>query len=624
MNKFLGVKRAQVSLFVILAILIVAGVSLIFYVKYAMPVPTQLKPVEDYFLGCISNLAVEGAMVLGEQGGYIQSPQYEAGSAYMPSGSQINFYGSVIPYWFYVSGNNIQKTQVPSINDMEKELGNYVANHINECDFSQLADYSVITGDSAKAKAKISDSGVSVDVSYPITIQYGDIVKTISRHSVTAKTNLGSLYTLAKRIFEKEQSSFFLEDYTIDTLTLNAPTTGTELTCSPKIWYTDNVSSKIKSALESNIRTVKLKGNYYALADKEDKYFVYDIGKDVDKQIVFFYSPSFPTKLEISPEENGIMIAKPVGLQEGMSILGACYVPYHFVYSIAYPVIVQLIDGENFFQFSTIVLIDKNKPREANIEDTFEPLNTELCQDVRKVEEVSVYTHDTMNNPVEAKISFKCFNTVCDIGETNIEGNDAVLSEKFPQCVNGYIIATAEGFADAKQEISTNEPGIADITLYPYHELNVDLNLETELSADERVFLTFSSDAYTTSLIYPGEKTIKLADGVYDIKATLFRKGNIKFEAETTQQCTKVPVAGIGALFGMEREECYDVKIDEQTLTEVIAGGGKTTMTLTDLELSSADLIELSIPEFNIPTDISKMQDIYALADTSEIFVLIK
>ena len=41
-------------------------------------------------------------------------------------------------------------------------------------------------------------------------------------------------------------------------------------------------------------------------------------------------------------------MAEPVGNQEGMGMLGFCYVAYHFVYDLAYPVLVQVYYEDEF------------------------------------------------------------------------------------------------------------------------------------------------------------------------------------------------------------------------------------------------------------------------------------
>ena len=622
MPKYRMNKKAQVTLFVVIAIIIIAGVVLVLYFKPKLPLPSKLKPVEDFFLSCVSDIAKEGATILSEQGGYIQLPPFEAGSAYMPFQSRLNFFSSSIPYWFYISGNNIYKTQVPTLREMEAQLANYVAEHIDECSFEAFAEqgYSISTEEVRKISStvRILEHDIAVELQYPLTIEFADTTKRITKHTARVSSELGSFYKLAKKIYDEEQKNLFLESYTLDVITLNAPTTGNEISCAPLVWSTGEVSSAIKEALQNNIRMIKLKGTYYELTKEENKYFVYDIGESVDKQIIFFYSSLFPTRLEIVPEEDGIMKAMPVGLQEGLGILGFCYVPYHFVYSLAYPVLIQIFDEENnLFQFSLVVVIDKNQARKAEIIETPEQVEAELCKN--KLEKISVYTYDPDLEPVEAKIKFKCLNTVCDIGDTAIKGEEAGLTANFPQCINGFVIASAEGYAPTKQQLSTNEPGSVELRMKPYHELAVELDIQ--LKENESALINFKSEDYSTSLVYPVEKSIKLAEGFYDIDAYLFRQGNIILAEEKTEKCIKVPASGIAGIFGFKKEECYDITIPGQTLTEAVAGGGKTSVSLYEEDLAVSKKIAISIPQFKVPTTAEEMQDNYNLIDTSKLGV---
>ena len=76
-------------------------------------IPASIQPIYTTFLSCLEEDALVGVDILMSQGGYINLPVFEPGSAYMPFSSQLNFIGNPIPYWYYVSGNNIEKEQVP-------------------------------------------------------------------------------------------------------------------------------------------------------------------------------------------------------------------------------------------------------------------------------------------------------------------------------------------------------------------------------------------------------------------------------------------------------------------------------------------------------------------------------
>jgi len=124
-NKFRDNKQGQVTVFIILAILIVAVIGLFFVFKgdiIKQEVPAELQGVYDYYLSCIELEAIDGGAILGQQGGYIEPPEFEPGSEYMPFSNQLDFLGIGVPYWYYVSGNGIVNEQIPSKAKMQVQL----------------------------------------------------------------------------------------------------------------------------------------------------------------------------------------------------------------------------------------------------------------------------------------------------------------------------------------------------------------------------------------------------------------------------------------------------------------------------------------------------------------------
>ena len=120
-----------------------------------------------------------------------------------------------------------------------------------------------------------------------------------------------------------------------------------------RVFVEEDIKDVIVEGIAANIPMLKLEGSYYELASAEESYFVSDIGRKIDENVNFMYSPSWPTSIEIY----GDMVAKPVGLQEGMGMMGFCYVPYHFVYDINFPVLIQFWDEKELFQFPVAVVL---------------------------------------------------------------------------------------------------------------------------------------------------------------------------------------------------------------------------------------------------------------------------
>jgi hypothetical protein len=231
-----------------------------------------------------------------------------------------------------------------------------------------------------------------------------------------------------------------------------------------------------------------------------------------------------------------------------------------------------------------------------------------------------VSTFNSKLKPVEADIKFKCFNEECEIGKTKISGDAAALTANFPRCINGFVIAAAEGYADAKLQLSTNQEGMAELILQPLYTLAVDINVGgVPIAKDEQAFITFDSGDDIKSIVYPTQKSVQLKEAYYNISVQVFRQGKIDIASYKTTQCVKVPVKGIAGFFGMTREQCYDIELPAQTVTQVISGGGKTAEYFTEDMLKDARKISISASYIPLPENINDLQDAYSAVDESEI-----
>src|SRR3990167_8847197 len=95
-------KKGQVTIFIILAVLIVGGLITYFMFRdrfIANSMSEEFRPVYDYYLSCMEDSTQEGINLLGEQGGYLEVPDFEPGSSYMPFSNQLDFLGQGVPYW---------------------------------------------------------------------------------------------------------------------------------------------------------------------------------------------------------------------------------------------------------------------------------------------------------------------------------------------------------------------------------------------------------------------------------------------------------------------------------------------------------------------------------------------
>jgi hypothetical protein len=393
-------------------------------------------------------------------------------------------------------------------------------------------------------------------------------------------------------------------------LRLYAPVDGVDVSCAPDIWNADDVFSKLQDAIETN--TLALSTNNPKT--KDGKYFFVDAG--ITDGARFINSRNWSSSFEVLPSEENILVATPVGNQQGLGILGFCYVPYHFVYNIKYPVLIQVYNGNEIFQFPMAVIIQGNKPRLA-LNSTATAIPSELCNYRNTL--ANVQTYDTSLNPVESQISYECFGETCDMGKTS----SGILTEQFPQCVNGYIIAKADGFKEAKYMYSTIQEGSASIIMDRLYDLNVNLKVNGA-GYNGKAIIYFDSETDSKVVSYPDQKKVKLAEGDYNISVYIYKNSTIKLQETTQSECTTVPTSGIGGFFGMTEKKCFDVTIPSQIISNSLAGGGKQDYYFLESDLKNSNSLELNAQSLPVPATIEQLQNNYLLFDSNELGVGLK
>jgi len=606
-------KRGQVTIFIIIGIIIVAAIIGYFLLSGpSLPGGSkELKQGEDAYLTCISDRTKLGISLLGQQGGYIylEELKFYPGSSYAPTSSQLDFYGNSVPYWMFVSGNNLLVEQRPTKEKMQQELIRFIYEGINGCNFDALNSAGIFVDVyDGKVDVTINDNTVDVSLDNPIFISFENDSATVTKHDISVKSKLGKFYNLASAIYEKEKADGFLEDYGLDAMYLYAPVTGVDFGCSPRIFNEDAVKKNISDGLEQNIAFLKVSGNYYDLSDKKNSYFVVDVGQKIDENVNFMYSGSWPTKVQMY----GDKVVQPVGTQQGLSMFGLCFVPYHFVYDIDFPVLVQFFDGTDLFQFGMVAVI-KNSQSRNPILGGQEVINEKvICANSDK--KVKVSTYDLDLNPVEARLSFSCLDETCDLGSTRmISSDESSLVANVPSCVNGILKAYSENYTSASYVISTNREAQADLLLKKIHTINV------SLASVGKANVIFTSNDYTAVFNYPEDKTVKLAEGEYNVTVYVYSNTSINFEGIKQTKCLDVPSSSVGGIFGATESKCFDLDVPAQTIDSAIVGGGSTEDYFTDELLANSKELHLEIPTFKIPKTIEDLETNYAQWEVSRL-----
>jgi len=597
-------KRGQLTIFIILAVVLVGGLIVFFAFRedlFTDSIPQEFQPVFQQYSSCIQQ-ELENAIDLSEtQGGRVFVQDYIPGSEFAPFSSNLNFLDNPVPYWFYLSGNGIIKENVPTKTEIEKEIGQFIQERINDCNFQDFYDQEFyISLNPATAKVNINDETVQVDITTNFVVSKEDQTARRTTFKTVVNSKLGKFYNTAAKIYSKQKNEAFLEEYAIDALRNYAPVDGVETSCSPKIWKTQEVTSDIRSALEANIQAIKLKGDYYSLSSKENEYFVVD--EPVDEAVNLLYFKDWPSKIEILGEgvDNELIVASPIGNQQGLGILGFCYVPYHFVYDLSFPVMIQISAGAEIFQFPVTVIIDNNLPRKAELNEFAEQgEDFDVCK--FKTQDIAINTFDVNLNPIEANLSYVCFDQECNLGETK----DGRFEGKAPSCLNGFIHSRSSGFSEKSQIFSTNSETDADIILDREYEVQIDLKIAGQ-TVKSTAIVTFAGEK-TSAAALPDQTSLKLSEGLYNISVFIYGNSSVSIPASTKTQCIEISRGGLAGIIGLTKEQCVDIEIPATKIDYALIGGGKSSEFLLESELQKGRIV-IDSSELPYPNSLEQLQ----------------
>jgi len=619
-------KRGQVTIFIIIALVIIGGIGAYLIIRNnqatGVELPQQYQALEEYYKSCIKEITTEGVMVLGDKGGWINEPPTQTSSALEPLTNKHNFYGQSIPYWYYLV-NNQYIQQPPTKEEMQEQLSEYIKVRLDRCDFSiyEQEGYTILRN-SPEVRTTINPEEVLVELVEDTTYAYGEETIRITDHDVNINTGIGKLYEKAKEIFTKEMEGMFLEKYAVDAMRLYAPVDGVEITCAPKTWNTQDIRNEIKTALQVNYQEVRLQETGKKLVTEEEKYYTLKEISSEGIQANFHYDPQGITNIEVNGGEE-YLLALPVGNQQGLGIIGFCYVTWHNVYDMDMPLMIQLINEQGeIFQYPIQIVIRGNKEREA-VRTTEEGTVAEVCQ--YKNKEITVNTYDSNLNPVEALISYKCINQECQLGKTN---NNEGLVTKAPQCYNGYVLARAEGYENAKYPLSTNEENTANVLMEKKYPVRISVTKEGNEIKDKTVITIIpiintgeNSDKETRIIIWPEQKTLTLSEGEYNISAVTYGNNRIVLPESKKTQCYDVPRPGLAGVIGMTKEQCQTITIPGQVLNETIIAGGTSKEYITESQLQTNNPLVIEEETIRAPKSVEELQYAYSLIENTKLTI---
>jgi len=197
-------KRSQVTIFIIIALLLVVAVGIIFVMRNSMKTGNENLPagsdsVGDFVTNCLKTTSENGLVLIGRQGGYYKFA-FEPNITYSGNDSEPGLLftnlGSInIPY--YYNSQNL----APSKEKIEEQLSLYIEENLNNCtkDFNifKQKGFDVDAG-TINTTTNILDDKVKISLDYPVTIKKGETAQTKTAYNIEVLSRLGLAYNISQ------------------------------------------------------------------------------------------------------------------------------------------------------------------------------------------------------------------------------------------------------------------------------------------------------------------------------------------------------------------------------------------------------------------------------------------
>lgn len=422
-------KKAQITLFIILALAILITMGMYIYLSSTSELrkleqkrpaltqaPLQFSPIIDYVNDCLSHLEKDALIHLGEQGGYLDTSSITPNPFEPTEGEGVEFApGSnvIVPYWWHLKDKNtcegtctFESKRLPLERGAGKisvagQIDTYIEKNLDTClqNFTSFKNknYRFETKEKPIAETTIAREDVFVVLHYPITITKSDQSYHHETFYASIPLNLREIYDAATHITNLEAQHTYLEKNirelidAFSRLDKNSLPPVSDLKFGldiGTIWIKIEVEQKIQQILASYLpllQTAGTRGHRYIKAPEhvKDKLLfetLYNRGMILPLEqdypsltIQHTYLDWWKPYIDISgcrgqicqPESMGTTFGFIFGIQR-----------YNFAYDVSIPVLVEInnptaFDGEGYtFNFALEANMRNNRPMPAE----FKPL----------------------------------------------------------------------------------------------------------------------------------------------------------------------------------------------------------------------------------------------------------
>jgi len=182
-------KRAQVTIFIILAIVVVAGVGIYFAVSgnlnKSKSSSLDTRQIESFVQSCIEEVGEDAIYEIGQNGGYVFAPELSTFSG--------------VPYYFYNG-----RKYMPLKEKVEESISDYVEQSLFLClnNFQDFLEYN-ISQEEVFCETIFNEDSVIFDIKYPLTISKGSEIQKIENfENIKVYSSFGLVYYSIENIIE--------------------------------------------------------------------------------------------------------------------------------------------------------------------------------------------------------------------------------------------------------------------------------------------------------------------------------------------------------------------------------------------------------------------------------------
>jgi hypothetical protein len=175
--------KAQTTIFIILAIIIILAISLIFILKPTkQSIPQTIQPLHSSIQYCIEQTSQQAIIYISERGGYYNLPEKSL--------------DSITPYYLYEDQNIM-----PTKEKIQQQISLYIEDNLPKCTFiaTEFSDFQ-IQEQQPKATTKIKPNNIEIKIKYLLTITKDKQTYQLENFNTNIPSRLNTIYSAIEQI----------------------------------------------------------------------------------------------------------------------------------------------------------------------------------------------------------------------------------------------------------------------------------------------------------------------------------------------------------------------------------------------------------------------------------------